>query len=115
MPCAGEGTGRGRGVTSRRARTPPRGADGPRAARAALPLREIDALNAVDRGAVFSGLIALRTATPAALAALSMPVLCIAGAEDVVIRRTRSPSWWSALAHALARRRPDTRSGRART
>jgi 3-oxoadipate enol-lactonase len=47
--------------------------------------REIDALNAVDRAAVLSGLIRLRTTPPAALAGLSMPVLCVAGEEDVVI------------------------------
>ena len=47
--------------------------------------REIEALNTVDRGTVLSGLIALRTTPPAALAALVMPVLCVGGEEDVVI------------------------------
>jgi len=47
--------------------------------------REIEALNAVDRATVLSGLIALRTTPPAALAALAMPVLCVVGDEDVVI------------------------------
>jgi 3-oxoadipate enol-lactonase len=47
--------------------------------------REIDALNTLDRGTVLSQLIALRTTSPAALAALAMPVLCVVGEEDVVI------------------------------
>jgi 3-oxoadipate enol-lactonase len=47
--------------------------------------REIDALNAVDRGAVLSGLIALRTTPPDALAGFSVPVLCVVGEEDAVI------------------------------
>ena len=47
--------------------------------------REIEALNGVDRAAVLSGLIALRTTPPAALAVLSMPVLCVVGEEDAVI------------------------------
>jgi 3-oxoadipate enol-lactonase len=47
--------------------------------------REIDALNAVDRGAVLSELIALRTTPPDALAGLSVPVLCVVGEEDAVI------------------------------
>jgi 3-oxoadipate enol-lactonase len=47
--------------------------------------REIDALNRVDLATVLSGLIALRTTPPTALAAFSMPVLCVTGEEDVVI------------------------------
>src|SRR5262245_15209269 len=50
-----------------------------------LLYREIEALNGVDRAAVLSGLIALRTTPPAALAVLSMPVLCVVGEEDAVI------------------------------
>jgi len=69
--------------------------------------REIDALNAVDRGAVFSGLIALRTTPPAALAALSMPVLCIAGGEDVVIPPNAVAVLAARLAHARLVRVPE--------
>src|SRR5262249_54737877 len=46
---------------------------------------ESEALTGVDRAAVLSGLIALRTTPPAALAALTMPVLCVVGEEDMVI------------------------------
>jgi 3-oxoadipate enol-lactonase len=47
--------------------------------------REIDGLNRVDRARVLTALVAGRTTPPAALAALAMPVLCIAGEEDEVI------------------------------
>jgi 3-oxoadipate enol-lactonase len=48
--------------------------------------REIDALNEnLDRAAVLGTLIALRTTPPAALARLTMPVLCLVGEDDAVI------------------------------
>ena len=88
MPLLRGATGRRTwGRPHARARTPPR-ACGWRASsrRCHFLYREIDALNAGSTaGAVMSRLLALRTTPPAALAALSMPVLCIAGEEDVVI------------------------------
>jgi 3-oxoadipate enol-lactonase len=48
--------------------------------------REIDGLShATDKVAVRAQLAAMRTTPPQALSRLSMPVLCISGAEDVVI------------------------------
>ena len=50
--------------------------------------RQIDGLNAdLDKEALRRRLYALRTAGPERLAGLTLPVLCISGAEDVVIGR----------------------------
>ena len=63
---------------------------GPRMEREQPALRylyqQIGALNdGLDRTAIMGQLVALRTTTPAALAALTMPVLCLVGEEDGVI------------------------------
>ena len=51
----------------------------------------------LDKEALRGQLVALRTTTPAALGVLKMPVLCIAGEEDVVI----APESVQLLAEAL--------------
>ena len=63
---------------------------GPRMAREQPALRylyqQIGALNDdLDRPAILGQLVALRTTPPAALSALTMPVLCLVGEEDGVI------------------------------
>ncbi len=58
----------------------------------------------LDRNAVRAALVAMRTTPPSALAALTMPVLCITGEEDVVMP--------SAAVAALSRLLPQARLAR---